>query len=175
MDGAEVVLKTILSRRSIRRYTEHKLTREEIEALLDAAMAAPSANNKRPWHFVVVQEAEGRLALSQVHRWARMIADAPLAIAVCAENEANEFWIDDCSAATENILLAAEAMGLGGVWIGIHATASYQAAVREILRLPSGIGVHCLLAIGHPAEKRPAYGKHDSARAHWERWETPIQ
>ncbi|MGQ9553206.1 MAG: nitroreductase family protein [Anaerolineae bacterium] len=171
MDKAAIVLETILSRRSIRRYTDQKLTREQIEALLDAAMAAPSANNRRPWHFVVVQEVARRKALSQVHRWAHMIEEAPVAIAVCAESNGNPFWIDDCSAATENILLAAQAMGLGGVWIGIHPTASYQAAVREILHLPMSIGVHCLLAIGYPAERRPAYSKHDPTRVHWERWE----
>ena len=170
MDTAKVVLQTIMSRRSIRRYTSEPLSREQIEVLLDAAMAAPSANNKRPWHFVVVQDATRRQKLSRVHRWAHMVAEAPLAIAVCAELDDDPYWIDDCSAATENILLAAEAMGLGAVWIGIHPMPARQKAVRDILSLPDGIGVHCLIAIGHPAEHKPPHSEHDSARVHWERF-----
>jgi len=170
MERAEPVLQTIMARRSIRRYTSEPVSQPEIEALLDAAMAAPSANNQRPWHFVVVQESGQRQKLSQVHRWARMIAEAPLAIAVCADPSSTPFWIDDCSAATENILLSAQAMGLGSVWIGIHQSAQYQQAVREVLGLPAHMGVHCLIAIGHPAEEKPSHGKHDPTQVHWERY-----
>ena len=142
-----------------------------MEQLLNAAMAAPSANGVRPWHFVVVQEEAGRRALSQVHRWAHMCAQAPLVIAVCADADASRpFWIDDCSAAAENILLLANSMGLGGVWIGIHQSPEYQASVGEMLGLPRSVGVHCLLAIGHPNEQRPPYATYDAAKAHWERW-----
>lgn len=170
MQDAQVVLQTILSRRSIRRYTSEPVSREQIETLLTAAMAAPSGNNKRPWHLVVVQDEQQRQKLSQVHRWARMIADAPLAIAVCAEPASTEFWIDDCSAATQNILIAAQAMGLGSVWIGIHQSPQYQQAVRQVLGLPPDLGVHCLIAIGHPAEEKPPYGEYDARRVHWDRY-----
>lgn len=163
-------LQAIMSRRSIRRYTEQPLSAEQVEALLDAAMAAPSANNKRSPHLVVVQDEAKRQALSRVHRWANMVAEAPLAVAVCADAALTGFWLDDCSAATENILIAAQALGLGGVWIGIHQTPAYQQAVRDILAIPNHYSVHCLIAIGHPAEQKPPYGKHDPARVHHDRW-----
>lgn len=170
MESAEPVLQAIMSRRSVRRYTGQPVTREQLETLLDAAMAAPSANNVRPWHFVVVQDAATRQALSRVHRWAHMIADAAAAIAVCAESESNPFWIDDCSAATENILIAAQAMGLGAVWIGIHQESQHQRRVREALGIPESFAIHCLIAIGYPAEHHRPHGKHDPAKAHWERF-----
>jgi len=171
MDEAQAALDAIMSRRAIRRYTPEPLTAAQIETLIDAAMAAPSGNGTRAWHFVAVTGQEGRLALSQVHRWAHMVAQAPLVIAVCADLEqAPTFWVDDCSAAVQNILVAANAMGLGGVWIGIRQSDAYQERVRELLGAPAHIGVHCLVAIGHPAEEKPAHGKHDPSRLHWERW-----
>jgi nitroreductase len=168
--NGEAVLQAILARRSIRRFRPDPLPREMVEKLLDAAMAAPSGNNVRPWHFVVVQDAGRRRQLSQVHRWAYMVAEAPLAIAVCADASSTEFWLDDCSAATENILIAAQALGLGGVWIGIHQSAQYQEQVRQALGIPSRYTVHCLLAIGYPAEQKPPHGRHDPAKVHWETW-----
>jgi len=170
MDRAAAVLETILSRRSVRRYTDQPLAREQIEVLMDAAMAAPSGNAVRPWHFVLVQDAARRKQLSEVHRWAQMCAQAPFVVVVCAQADDMTFWIDDCSAATENILLMAEAMGLGGVWIGIRQTASYEEEVRRIVGAPASARVLCLLAIGYPAERLPAYGKHNASQAHWERW-----
>jgi nitroreductase len=171
MDDAAPLLSAMMSRRSIRRYTGEPVTREQAEALIDAAWAAPSGNAKRAWHFVVITGEEGRRALSHVHRWAHMVAQAPLAIVVCADlDQAPTFWIDDCSAAVENVLVAAAAMGLGGVWIGIHQSEAFQQQVRELLDLPANLGVHCLLAIGHPAEDKPAHGKCAPDRLHWERW-----
>lgn len=165
------LLSAMLARRSIRRYTAEPVTKEQIEALIDAAWAAPSGNGTRAWHFVVVTEEEGRRALSKVHRWAHMVADAPLCIAVCADlTEAPTFWIDDCSAASENILVAAAAIGLGGVWIGIRQAKAHEQQVRDLLGLPTTVGVLCLLAIGHPAEQKSPHGRHDDDRLHWQRW-----
>jgi nitroreductase len=170
MDKVQAVLETMLTRRSIRRYTDQPVAKEQIEKLLDAAMAAPSGNAVRPWHFVVVQEAERRRRLSKVHRWASMCAQAPLVVAVCAQADDMTFWIDDSSAATENLLLMAQAMGLGGVWIGIRQTPAHERSVREIVGAPESVRVLCLLAIGYPAEQRPAYSGHNRTQAHWEQW-----
>lgn len=170
MSDAEAVLHTILTRRSIRRYTDQKVTREQIETMLDAAMAAPSANGVRPWVIVAVQDEGQRLRLSQVHRWAHMVAQAPLAFAMCADPGTTRFWVDDCSAATQNVLLAAQAMGLGGVWIGIYQSDEHQAKVREILELPRNLAVHCLIAVGYPAEHRPARSHYDPSSVHWDRY-----
>jgi len=171
MSDTEAVLRTILNRRSIRRYTDEPVTREQIDTMLDAAMAAPSGNGVRPWVIVVVQDPEQRRRLSQVHRWAHMVAQAPVAFAMCADPNTTAFWVDDCSAATENILLAAQAMGLGAVWIGIHQSEDHQAKVREILGLPPNLAVHCLIAVGHPAEVRPARGHYNAAKVHFDRYE----
>ncbi len=170
MSDPSALLSVILSRRSIRRYTEEPLSLDQVESLLDAAMAAPSGNNKRPWVLVAVRDAEQRRRLSEVHRWAAMVAQAPLAIAVCADPESTPFWIDDCAAATENILLAARAMGLGGGWIGIHQREEYREGVRRVLGLPANLAVHCLIAIGHPAEEREPHGRYEAEKVHWDRY-----
>ena len=161
-------LQTILTRRSIRRYTGDTVSREQIDVMLTAAWAAPSANGLRPWVVVVVQDEGQRRLLSQVHRYARMVAEAPVAFAMCADPEETSFWIDDCSAATQNILLAAHAMGLGGVWIGIYQRQEYQERVREILRLPANLAVHCLIAVGHPAETKPPHGHYNPEAVYWD-------
>ncbi|NPV09947.1 MAG: nitroreductase family protein [Anaerolineae bacterium] len=168
MNDARPVLQTILARRSIRRYTGEAVSRDQIEAMLDAAMAAPSGNGVRPWVIVVVQDEGQRRRLSQVHRYARMVSEAPVAFAMCADPEDTQFWVDDCSAATENILLAAQAMGLGGVWIGIYQRQEYQEKVREILRLPSNLAVHCLIAVGHPDESKPPHGRYSPEAVYWD-------
>ncbi len=172
MTNADAVLGTILARRSIRRYTDQPLSREQVETMLDAAMAAPSGNGVRPWVIVAVQDAEQRRRLSQVHRWAHMVAQAPVAFAMCADPNTTRFWVDDCSAATQNILLAATALGLGGVWIGIHQSEEHQAAVREVLDLPANLAVHCLIAVGYPAEERPVRGRHSPGAVHWDHYRT---
>lgn len=170
MTDADAVLSTILARRSIRRYTDQKVPRELIETILDAAMAAPSANGVRPWVVIAVQDEEQRRRLSQVHRWAHMVAQAPVAFAMCADPNTTRFWVDDCSAATQNILLASHALGLGGVWIGIYQSQEHQAAVRSILGLPDNLAVHCLIAVGYPAEERPVRGRHNPDAVHWDRY-----
>ncbi len=170
MSDADAVLSTILARRSIRRYTDQPVSQEQIETMLDAAMAAPSGNGVRPWVIVAVQDEEQRRRLSQVHRWAHMVARAPVAFAMCADPSTTRFWVDDCSAATQNILLAATALGLGGVWIGIYQSEEHQAAVREVLGLPANLAVHCLIAVGYPAEERPVRGRHSDGAVHWDRY-----
>ena len=153
-------LALLLARRSIRRYTAQDVSEEHEEKLIEAAFAAPSADNARPWHFVAVRDAATRARLSRVHQWARMCARAPLVIAVLG-HEASTWWIEDCSAATENILLEAQSLGLGAVWVGIRDEASEDHAdekrVLEILAATGdGWRCLCLIAVGHPAEtKRP--------------------
>jgi nitroreductase len=148
-------LDLLLARRSIRRYTHEDVSAEDEQKLIDAAFAAPSADNARPWHFVMVRAAETRDRLSRVHQWARMCARAPLVIAVLGRADST-WWIEDCSAATENILLEAQSLGLGAVWVGIRdeATEGYgdERRVLEILGAPTDDWrCLCLIAVGHPA------------------------
>lgn len=160
----------IFARRSIRHYTSEPVSEEDIHALLQAAMAAPSARNAKPWHFVVIRDRHRLGQLAEVHPYANMLAEAAVGIAVCGEPPASEYWVQDTSAATENILLAATALGLGAVWIGVHPQPEREQKVREVLGLPEYITPLCLVAIGHPAEEKPPRTQYDASRVHNERW-----
>lgn len=167
----EEFLNTIFARRSIRKYTPDPVSEENIELLLKAAMAAPSASNRKPWQFVVVTERETLDALAGRHRHGKMLFDAPLCISVCGDlTEMERFWVQDCSAATENLLIAATALGLGAVWLGVYPRDERVAAVRETLGLPAHITPLNLISIGHPAEEKEPRTQYDEARVHWERW-----
>ena len=155
-DGSEAVLNTILKRTSIRSYKNKPVEKEEIEKLLRAGMAAPTAMNKQPWHFVVVTDKGQLQKLSEANPYAAMAAKAPLAIVVCgdmnkaAEGNAREFWIQDCSAATENILLATTGMGLGAVWTGTYPSKERCADVAKVLGLPESLIPLNTIVIGYP-------------------------
>ena len=133
-------------------------------------MAAPSANSRRLWHFVVVRDQETRARLAQTHRWSGMIAQAPLAIAVCGEKQRTHHWVEDASTATENLLLAVTALDLGAVWILIHPDTEREAHVRELLGIPQEIGVLCPVAVGRPAEHKPPQENYEETRIHLHRW-----
>lgn len=155
-DSSEVVFNTILKRTSIRSYENKPVEKEKIEKLLRAGMAAPTAMNKQPWHFVVVTNKGQLQKLSEANPHAAMAAKAPLAIVVCgdmnkaAEGNAREFWIQDCSAATENILLAATGMGLGAVWTGTYPSKERCADVAKVLGLPVSLIPLNTIVIGYP-------------------------
>lgn len=149
-------LVNILTRTSVRDYTEQPVEKEKIELLLRAGMAAPTAVNKQPWHFVVLNTREGLDRLVSANPRAGMLKRAPLAIVVCGdmskalEGKGQEYWIQDCSAATENILLAAHALGLGAVWTGTYPMDDRIAATVKALELPSHIVPLCTIVIGYP-------------------------
>ncbi len=157
-DAEKAVLDNIATRTSIRDYTNEKVSEEQVSALLKAGMAAPTAMNKQPWHFVVVDKREGLDNLADANPNAEMLKKAPLAIVVCGdmdkaiEGKGRDFWIQDASAATENILLAAHAMGLGAVWTGLYPMEDRADAVAGVLHLPKNLVPLCAIVIGHPAE-----------------------
>jgi len=124
-----LALNNIFARRSIRQYTDESVSEEQVKTLLEAAMAAPSASDRRPWHFIVVRERATLDALAERHPYAKMLFAAPLCIVPCADPAISDaWWVQDCSAATENLLLAATALGLGAVWVGVYPrTARVQA------------------------------------------------
>ena len=167
-------LETIFRRRSIRKYTDQSVEPEKLELLLKAAMAAPSAMNCKPWEFVVITEPE---TLAQFRK--RLIfgnRNAPAAIVVCGNPSlstnpaARLCWVQDCSAATENILIAAVSLGLGTVWVGIHPVAEFVRIVREIAGLPRTITPLGLIYIGYPAEEKPARTQYEEKRVHMEKY-----
>ena len=166
----EPSLKMIFARRSIRRYTGEAVTDAQIRALLEAGMAAPSASNQKPWHFVVVTDKETLQALADAHPYGKMIGTAALGIAVCGDPAKSDWWVQDCTAATENILIAVAGLGLGGVWLGCHGKPDREQAVRDVLGIPKRIGVLSLLSIGHPAEEKEARTQFDASRVHENGW-----
>ncbi len=166
---SDTVYRTTLARRSIRKYTAEPVAPEQVRRLLEAAMAAPSGHNRQSWHFFVVTERETLDRLAARHPYAKMLHEAPLCIAVCGD-PASEFWMHDCSAAAQSILLAATEMGLGSVWLCAHPLAEMQQVVREVLGIPAPIEPHCLIALGHPAEEKAPRTQYDEARVHWGRW-----
>jgi nitroreductase len=170
-----LILDTIFRRRSIRKYTDQLVESEKLDLLVKAAMAAPSAMNCKPWEFVVVTDPE-KLALFRK----RLIfgnRNAPAAIVVCGNPSlstnpaARAFWVQDCSAAAENILIASVSLGLGTVWVGIHPVAEFIRVVREITGLPKHVTPLGLLYVGYPAEEKPPRTQYDEKRVHWQKYE----
>ena len=174
--SANAVINNIMTRASVRSYTDQKVNKSAIDTLLKAAMAAPTAVNKQPWRYVVVEKPEILQQLSQATKGAYMAEKAPLAIVVCGdmsvalEGEAQAYWIQDCSAATENLLLAAHAIGLGAVWCGVAPIEANIAKVTEILKLPKGIIPLNIVVIGHPDGPTEPKDKWHPDYVHYESW-----
>lgn len=148
----------ILSRRSIRKYTADPVPENVVNQLLEAAMNAPSASNQQPWHFIVINDRGILDKIPKIHPYSNMLKEAPLAIAVCGDLqlEINKGrWIMDCSAATQNILIAAQAKGLGAVWLGVYPVEERVTGIQELLGLPEHIIPLCIVSVGYPAEKNP--------------------
>lgn len=167
------IFEAMFTRRSIRKYTQDPVDDEDLKLLLKAAMLAPSASNRQPWHFVVVRDANVRAAIAERHPYAKMAADAPLLIVVCAdlnEEKTPGFWVQDCSAATQNILLAARGKNLGSVWCGLHPVEERMRVVREILNLPDHVMPLGLICIGHPAQPFSEADRFREDRIHYDRW-----
>lgn len=166
------ILEYIERRRSIRRFSEDPVSREALELLLRAGMAAPSATNRRPWQFVVVTEPERLETLRNRLPLGRF--NAPAAIVVCGDMKralpppVQGFWVVDCSAATQNILLAAAGIGLGAVWIGVYPLKPMMALVARAIDLPRAVRPLAVVWVGHPAEERPALNRYDPDRVHWD-------
>lgn len=167
------VTKAIVSRRSIRKYTTEPVSDEDIEALLNAAMHTPSAVNRQPWHFVVVKDRETLAAIPQISPTAPMVKDAPVAIAVCADKDLEKFpglWVQDCSAATENMLLAATARGLGAAWTVVYPFEDRVEGIKNLLNLPVNVIPLCVVPVGHPAETPAPVDRFNPSCIHYEVW-----
>jgi nitroreductase len=164
------MLELIKKRRSIRRYTGEPVSDADVRALLEAAMAAPSADNLQPWEFVVVRDEGLCRRLAETHPWSRMCADAPVVFVVCGQERRSGHWVEDASAATENLLLAAAGLDLGAVWIGVYPQSGYEQHVRSALSIPRALRVLCLVPVGHPAESKPPHTKYDDRKVHYDRY-----
>ena len=164
---------TIITRRSIRKYQAKAVEPAILEQLLTAAMQAPSAVDTQPWHFVVIDDPAILGRIPDVHPYARMAVDAPLAVLVCGDEtlvHAPGYLAQDCAAATENLLLAAHALGLGGVWCGVYSQPEREQAFRELLAVPEHAVPFALVVLGYPAETREQPVRYDPRRVHRNGW-----
>ena len=168
-------LETILTRRSTRRFSNEPISDEMIHTLLDAAMSAPSACNQQPWHFIVVKDRSLLDKIASVHPCAKMCAQAPLSIVPCADPDlqtkiGKDFWIQDLSAATQNILLAARSLELGAVWCGVYPRKDNEKHIREIFQIPINIIPFAVIAIGYTDVQQIPVDRYKTDRAHTDIW-----
>jgi len=175
VNSEEAVLSNIMTRTSVRSFTDEPISEEQTEKLLRAAMSAPTAVNKQPWAFVVINEPAVRdLIASETHK--KPAEHAPLLVVICGdmeralEGEAQDYWIQDCSAAAENLLLAAHGMGLGAVWLGYYPIQERVKLLQELLQLPSNIIPMGIMAVGHPADRPEPKDKWRPELIHYNKW-----
>jgi nitroreductase len=168
-------LETIFRRRSIRKFTDQPLDKETITLLLQAGMAAPSAVNSQPWEFIVVTEPEVLAKLRRKLPFAHQNAPAGIVVLGNPERANNTagraFWQQDCSAAMENMLIAAVGLGLGAVWIGIHPIAPFVRAVKNILDIPDEATPLGMMHVGYPAEEKIPRTRYVEHKVYWQKYE----
>jgi len=167
------VINAILKRRSIRHYSGKAVNKSDIKLLLKAGMYAPSAMNQQPWHFLVINERILLSRITEIHPHASMLSDAELAILVCGDislERSSGYWPVDCAAATQNILLAAYALGLGAVWLGVYPREVRQKGIRELFKLPDHIHPFSIISVGHPAEEKSCPERFKEERIRWNNW-----
>lgn len=166
-------IEAILTRRSVRKYIKKDISDKIVKELLEAGMSAPSAGNEQPWHFIIINEPSILEKVPTFHNHAQMLKDASIAILVCCDRDLdkhNGMWIQDCAAATENILLAVRAKNLGAVWLGIYPREIRVKGMRELLTIPENIIPFSLISIGYPNEEQKKINRYNSSRIHYNKW-----
>lgn len=171
------VLQTIINRRSIRKYVDQQISEEQVKWMLRAAMNAPSAGNEQPWDFLVITDRDKLKKVPEFHPYSKMLPGAALAILVVAdlarakyEGELQQLWIQDCSAATQNILLVAHSLGLGAVWLAVYPDPPRLNGMRALFNIPEEMVPFSIISIGYPAELKQAVDRYDETRIHREIW-----
>jgi len=163
----------ILTRRSVRSYTDQPVPEHVLTGLLEAAMSAPSAGNQQPWQFVIIDDRDKLRAIQQVHPYSGMLGHAPVAILICGDLSRERFkgfWVQDCSAAVQNLLIAARAQGVGAVWLGVYPLEDRVNGLRDIFGLPETIVPLAVVSVGYPAVEQYPEDRYDQRRIHRNRW-----
>ena len=169
-------LQAILTRRSIRNYTDEPISDEHLHNIIEAAMYAPSANNRQPWHFVVIDDREQLDKIPAFHPYAGMVKKAPLAVAICGDTRlepAQGYLALDCGAAAQNMMLAAHSLGIGSCWLGIYPREQRMEAVTELMELPRHILPIALIVLGIPNEIKSTPNRFRPDRVYPNRWPYP--
>ena len=166
-------LKPIFERRSVRDFTGEALSQEQLHTLLAAAMQAPSCRNKRKDCYLVLTNREEMCKILQVHPYASMLKSAGAAVIVCGEpigGAENDYWVEDASACMENLLLAAQGLGLGAVWLGVYPLQDRVEGLRGLFHIPEGVTPMGIAAVGVPASTPEPIDRFREDKVHWERW-----
>ncbi|HBC97794.1 MAG TPA: nitroreductase family protein [Clostridium sp.] len=168
-------MNAILERKSIRKYTDKMISKEIIEKILKAGMSAPSAVDEQPWQFIVIDDKDTLNEITKIHPYSQMLKEASHAIVVCGDMRLKkvdeDFWIQDCSAAAENMLVMAQALGLGAVWLGVYPIEERFEGIGKLLKLPEQIIPFCVISLGYPGEKKNAGDRYNPERVHWNKWQ----
>jgi nitroreductase len=169
------MLEVLQQRKSVRHFTGAPVSRGDLETIVRAGMAAPTARNMQPWSFVVVTERQVLDRLAKVLPYAQMLEKAGAAIVVCTEAEravgrSKDFAIIDACLAGENILLAIEALGLGGVWTAVYPDPTLMVNARGVLGIPAGVIPLNVIPVGVPTGEDQPKDKYNEEKVHWERW-----
>lgn len=167
------VYEALLSRRSIRRYSDRKIEKKIVDKIIYAGMHAPSAVNKQPWHFIIFEDKETCRKVTEVHKSSTMLLSSAINILVCYDETLQHdegYGLLDCSAATQNILLAAHGMGIGSCWIGIYPRENRMAALEQLFKLPKHIKPFSIISLGYPDEEKAIPERFKPERIHREKW-----
>ena len=166
-------IQEIINRRSVRSYRSDAVSEEQIEQVLRAAMAAPSAGNQQPWEFIVVTDRSLLTKITEVHPHSKMLLEAPAAIVVCgnlSREKHADYWVQDCSAAVQNMLLEATHRGLGSVWLGVYPRQDRVAGVKKLFNLPESVIPFAVVALGYAKEQPAPVDRFNSAYIHRNGW-----
>jgi nitroreductase len=165
-------IEALFTRRTVRHFTGEPVSEEDIQMLIKAGMQAPSAGNARPWHFIILNERSLLDQIPTFHTSSAFLTQTPAGILVCADDQIAKpgRWLLDCSAAAENILLAAHASGLGACWVGIEPVAERIEGFCRLLGLPESIHPVCLVAVGHPENIPGRVDRYQPERIHRNHW-----
>jgi nitroreductase len=170
------VLNVIFSRKSVREFSQKEISKADLELIVRAGMAAPSARNMQPWTFVIITDRKKLDYLADSLPYAKMLYKAPAAVVVCGDlnkvspTSKKNYWVQDCSAATQNILLAAEAIGLGAVWTAAFPYEERIAPIRECLNMPENYIPLNIIPLGYPAGENKPKNKWNPENLHWEKF-----
>ena len=170
-DKKAVVIDNILSRKSVREFISDKpVNQEDIDILMKVGMAGPSGKDQRPWELLVINDRQILDKLAEELPYAKMLADAPMAIIMCGDTVKSDYWYLDSSLGSQNILLAAEAMGLGATWTAAYPYRDRIEAVKSVIDMPSHILPLNVIPVGYPKGEQKAKDKFDAAKVHLNKW-----
>ncbi|MEG0455729.1 MAG: nitroreductase family protein [Bacteroides sp.] len=169
--AANAALDNIFARKSVRTYLDKGVEKEKIDWMLRAGMAAPTGRDLRPWEFVVISDRATLDSMATALPYAKMLKQARQAIVVCGDSTRSSYWYLDCSAATQNILLAAESFGLGAVWTAAYPYEDRMEVVRRFTNMPENVLPLCIIPFGYPATNEQPKQKFDEKKIHYEKFQ----